>query len=87
MNRGYFSVLAPFGLEHVVDEWLKVRQGCTYVISVERWRVVLGAELFGVFEVLITAEFFASILVEADVIPEVVALENPVVLHHPPVGF
>ena len=80
-------MLAPFGLEHVVDEWLKVRQGCTDVISVERWRVVLCAELFGVFEVFIAAEFFASILVEADVIPEVVALENTVVLHHPPVGF
>ena len=80
-------MLAPFGLEHVVDEWLKVRQGCTDVISVERWRVVLCAELFGVFEVFIAAELFASILVEADVIPKVVALENSVMLHHPPVGF
>ena len=87
MNRGYFSVLATFWLEHVVNEWLEVRQRCTDVIGVERWRVVLGAELFGVFEVFIAAEFFARVFVEADVVPEVVALENSVMLHHPPVGL
>ena len=32
-------------------------------------------------------ELFACILVETDVVPEVVTLENAVMLHHPAVGF
>ena len=80
-------MLAPFGLEQVMNERFEIRQWRTNVIAIKSWAVVFGTEFFRVLEVLITAEFFASIFIKADVVPEVVALENTVMLHHPPVGF
>jgi len=80
-------VSASSWLEQLANHRLKVRQRRALVIDVECWRVILRTELFGVLEVLIAAELLTSVLVKADVVPEVVPLEDAVVLHHPPVRF
>ena len=80
-------MLAPFGLEHVVNEWLEVRQRSTDVVAIKCWPVILCAELFCVIKIFSSTELLACIFVKTDVVPEVVALENSVMLHHPPVGF
>src|SRR5262245_61207657 len=56
------------------------------VVWVEGKLVVLGAELLRVLEVRGAAMCLASVPVEADVVPEVVALEDAVVGDHPEIG-
>ena len=56
-------------------------------IGVERRRVILCAEFFSVLEPFVLAEFLAGVAVKADVMPEVVTLEDAMVLHHPMVRW
>src|SRR4051812_15713206 len=49
----------------------------------ERWSVIAGAELLGAPEPRVTPELLAQVPVAADVVEEIVTLEDAVLLHHP----
>lgn len=56
------------------------------VVRIKGHLVVLRTKLFGVVEVRGVTERLTGVAIETDVMPEVVALEDPVMLNHPVVG-
>src|SRR6056297_2572766 len=68
--------------EDLAHERFVVLERVAHVVGVEGRLVVLRAELLRALEVRRVAVALAGVLVEPDVVPEVVALELAVVLHH-----
>ena len=62
-------------------KWLRL------VVDVKRHLIIFRAKLFSEGVMLVVSVFVASILIETNVLPEVVALEDPMVRNHPIIGW
>jgi hypothetical protein len=56
-------------------------------MTIESWVVVQRNELFGTSVMRVAFEHVAHIPIHANVVKEVIALKNAVVLHHPQISF
>ena len=69
--------------EYALQHGLEEAQWQAFIVRVEGGRIVFGAELDGRLVLRVILELLAQVAIHAQVVEEVIALENAMLLDHP----